>query len=207
MKNFYFLLCLCCLTLPSCTKKSRVFLPERITRQHEHSVVIFPQEYELPLPSYAWDTPSSPVITTYSFCCKGNAAYIETPNGEFYDCRGLDHSMLTSFPIHPKLILLSRALATYFPLTIVEGYCCKKHLLFLQESGHHISTRHQEGLAALLFLPTLLTIEQASVLLSKALPKEPPFTPSSPNQMKNSICQITLHPLPGGTEVSIEILT
>lgn len=155
------------LTLTSCTKsKPYSYTLDHIVSHHHHPVILYPTNENNPLPTYSWPTPTTPIISPYSFHCQGSSSPLTCPLGEIYDCDGLRHSISKGFPIHPTIIALTRILNRHFPLSILEGYCCAKHLRFLEYSGQHRSKKHLTGEAAILVLRGTISPGEIATILN-----------------------------------------
>ncbi|AAP04911.1 hypothetical protein [Chlamydia caviae] len=183
----------------------------RITSQQGHSVVIYPERQENPLPKYSWPTPQRPVITKYSFHCHGSLTSIETEKGTIYDCDGLNHSLYKTFPIHSRIIAITRLIHAHSTLSIIEGFCCHKHVRFLKASGKNLSNKHLEGNAALLFSDKELSVETLRSILHPLYKKKCLYPCSiefitTETTLSNEEFIITLIRENKGTYLAIEML-
>ncbi|WP_375793631.1 hypothetical protein O1W69_00675 [Chlamydia sp. 12-01] len=183
----------------------------RITSQQGHSVVIYPERKENLLPKYSWSTPQQPVITAYSFHCHGSLISIETEKGTLYDCDGLNHSLCQNFPIHPRIIDITRLLNTHYRFSIIEGFCCHKHFRFLKASGKVLSTKHLNGDAALLFTEKEFSLDTLCSLLRPLYRKKCAYPCSvdfitTETTLKNEEFLITLIRKDDGVYLVIEML-
>ncbi|QVE48713.1 hypothetical protein SBV42_02875 [Chlamydia crocodili] len=201
--------------LCSCTNSTetpcRHIRAGRITSQQGHSVVIYPKKQDRSLPNYSWPTPQQRVITGYSFHCHGSLISIETEKGTLYDCDGLNHSLCKIFPIHSRIIDITRLLNTLNTISIIEGFCCHKHFRFLKASGEMLSTKHLHGNAALLFTDKELSIDTLSSLLRSLYKKKRIYPCSidfitSEKSLGNEEFLITLLRKDKGTYLAIEML-
>ncbi|SFV97826.1 hypothetical protein [Chlamydia abortus] len=183
----------------------------RITSQHGHSVIIYPEIQDSPLPQYPWPTPQQSVITAYSFHCRGSLSAKKTEQETLYDCDGLHHSLCKKFSIHPRIIDITRLLHKEYPLSIVEGFCCYKHFRFLTASGESLSTKHLSGNAALLFTEKAIRLETLRSIFSPLYKKQSIYPCSidfttTQTTIGNEEFRITLIPKDTGNYLSIEML-
>ncbi|SYX08651.1 hypothetical protein C834K_0173 [Chlamydia poikilotherma] len=207
----FFLFPLICSCTNSTETPHRHIRAGRITSQQGHSVVIYPESRENPLPKYSWPTPQRRVITRYSFHCHGSLISIETENGTLYDCDGLNHSLCKIFPIHSRIIDITRLLNTHNTISIVEGFCCHKHFRFLKASGETLSIKHLNGNAALLFTDKKLSMDSLSSLLRSLYKKKNTYPCSidfitTETTLQNEEFLITLTRKDKGTYLAIEML-
>lgn len=202
---------LICACSPATKTSHRHIRAGRITSQQGHSVIIYPEIQDSPLPKYHWPTPQQAVITAYSFHCHGSLGAKETEQETLYDCDGLNHSLCKKFSIHPRIIDITRLLHKQYPLSIVEGFCCHKHFRFLTASGKSLSTKHLSGNAALLFTEKDIHLETLSSILSPLYKKKSIYPCSidfttTKTTVGNEEFLITLIPKDTGNYLSIEML-
>ncbi|WP_100934552.1 hypothetical protein [Candidatus Chlamydia corallus] len=204
------LLASCSLSKHRCV---RFVTAERITSQKDCPVVLYPKSEPIAPPLYDWLSPNKHVLTAYSFYCRGEEGFLSTPEGILYDCQGLHHSIIKEEfrYIHPRLIEVVRLLQQHHPkVSIIEGFCCRKHFRFLEASGVFLSQLHLQGTAALLILDPPLSVENILAIIKKLYTKK--SDPSLTNfivteaTLSNSELRLTRKDLGLHTQITLEIL-
>ncbi|AQT77930.1 hypothetical protein [Chlamydia gallinacea] len=183
----------------------------RITSQQGYPVILYPQEKECPSPQYPWPSLKKPIITTYSFYCRGTSQFLETETDILYDCDGFTHSLCKNFPFHPRLIDITRVLNKQYSLSIREGFCCQKHLNFLQALGIALPKKHLQGNAVRIWISETPSVEELNRALLSLYKKTStyPMTiefSTTNTTLSNGEFFITLTPENLGTLLSIELL-
>lgn len=211
MGKHFLLLLVCVLCGCSSSSTTRNIHSGRITSQQGYSVILYPHEKNVPLPNYLWPTPRKPIITQYSFYCRGASLSLETETDVLYDCDGFSHSLHKKFPSYQRLVDIIRILNKHYTLVIREGFCCRKHFHFLQALGKTLSTKHLQGTAVLIWMyetPSLNTLNKLLRSLYKKNQTYPIVTEFSTTDttLSNEEFLITITTETLGTCLSIELL-
>lgn len=211
MRRHCLLLLLCVLYGCSSSSTTRNIHSGRITSQQGYPVILYPQEKECLPPQYPWSSPQKPIITAYFFYCRGASQFLETETDILYDCDGFTHSLCKNFPFHTRLIDITRVLNKQYSLTVREGFCCQKHLNFLQASGVTLPKKHLQGTAVLIWISETPSTDVLSRVLLSLYKKNStyPMTiefSTTDTTLSNGEFFITLTPENVGTLLSIELL-